>query len=149
MKKKLTWIHGNKARIETGCKTFDRFCTCISTGNVIGDGQSSGYIRSFNETECNGRQWEPGQLRKFDLDAFQQLPRHVRAYVEGLEQACILYCFWHEKDERLTIHGYVVTTAKYNDERHLRTFVTGPTYKSHLVMEWVRDYICEPETVSA
>lgn len=148
MKKKLLWgKSGNKCIVDTGCKTFDRYIDCISTGNVWGRGQFSSYIRPRSETECNGFTNAPGHLQNFDLKPFEErgMPHQVREYIEGCKEQVILYNFYHYRDGKRINHGFIVTTGKYNQERHLKTFVTGPTYKSYLVTEAVREYICEPE----
>jgi hypothetical protein len=145
--RKLEWIHGNKARIETGHGEFDRQCTAVMTGNVIGGGQYSNHVRPRLETECNGRENQPGHLRDFDLQHFE-LPAHVRkAVVDATESECaILYRFSHysyKKHEHVN-HGYVLTRGHDRDHALIATFVTGPSAKSRAVIEWVKDFVSNP-----
>jgi hypothetical protein len=76
--KKVTWKNRMKASIETGHKEFDRQCVSVTTGNVIGGGQQSSYIRAFN-TRKNpiGQPVAPGEMQAFDLRQFDNLPPAV------------------------------------------------------------------------
>lgn len=141
--KKLEWIHGNKARIETGHKTFDRYCTCISTGNVIGDGQYSSFIRPRSETECNGFTFPAGACQDFDLQHFKGLPKSLRDFIAQQEKSVILYEFFHEKRGKRVSHGYIITQGNYPNYKLVKMCVTGPTHKSFQVLNWVKDYICD------
>ena len=152
MKKKLLWGRsGNKCIVDTGCKTFDRYIDSISTGNVWGRGQYSSYIRPRSETECNGRVNPPGCLQDFDLKPFIErgLPRRMLEYIKGCKEQVILYNYYHYRGGQRINHGFILTTGKYNQERHLMTCVTGITRKSHMVLEAMKEYICEPEKVEA
>lgn len=146
---------GMKQIVNTGCKEFDNYIIAISTGNVIGGGQFSLYVRPFNETECNGFTWEKGHLRNFDLKSFSNLPNRVRKYVESVTQdeSIILYKFYHynrnysrryrgwgNNHAEFIIHGYVVTDREH---KLMQYFVTGPTYKSEQVIMGVIPYIVE------
>lgn len=63
----------------TGIKSFDALLRknqgTFMTGNVYGDAQLSQYVRAVNTTECNGQNFAPGELRDFDLKAFQRSAR--------------------------------------------------------------------------
>ena len=147
MKEKV-WANPNRMLMESGHKTFDRQTNCISTGNVIANTQLSFYIRPYSRVECNGRKFPPGHLRNYDLKWWTRplLPSHVRNYVESVtkDEPVIVYQFHHFLSggywgkERRIVHGYVVTTADYE---LLKKFVTGPTYKSGLVMDEATKYI--------
>ena len=51
MSKYYTWKKGgNKININTGFKSFDNYIVCISRGSCVGRGQTSFYIRPFNQT---------------------------------------------------------------------------------------------------
>jgi len=143
--KKLGWIHGNKARIQTGHKTFDRYCTYLGTGNICGDGQLGGCIRPANEVECNGRLFEHGALRQFDLDPFRkafpmssQLLDKIRKATET--EPAILYALYHYKGDRMTCHGFILTRGSSQNYRRIWTECTGPTHKSQQVIDWCKDY---------
>ena len=148
--KKPEWKNG-KPVLNTGCKTFDSYINYIGTGNVWANGLFANYIRPYSETECNGRENEPGHLLKFDLDAYKQYMFSPTRYqiekrMKEMTQSAILYMFYHKSHGKYVIHGFVLTTA---DHRFITDFVTGPTYKSQQVILGVRDYICEPEKVAA
>jgi hypothetical protein len=144
--KRLEWINGDKAKIETGLKAFDRFCTCIMTGNHIGDGHSSAYVRPWNEIECNGKKdYEPGHLQNFDLKPWREhgLPRNVDEYLVAFakDECVILNKFWHYRRGNKVVHGYIITRGDKHCHRLLAQFCTGPTSKSRDVLNWCRDYV--------
>lgn len=45
---------GNHMVFDSPHKGFNKQVDGISTGNVMGDVQLSGFVRPYNETECNG-----------------------------------------------------------------------------------------------
>lgn len=140
--KKIEWINGNKMKFESECKTFNKQCDLITTGNVWGGVQFSQYIRPTNETECNGATFPPGQLRDYDLRPFglHQFPRVLEAVMEYADagRPVILYKFRHFNGERETVHGFVITDTNYH---LLKKFYTGPTYKSISVIDEAVKYI--------
>ena len=147
--KKLEWKN-DKPVVDTGCKTFDRYLNYIGTGNVWADGVFSNYLRPFNETECNKMEFPKGDLLKADLNHFKKyMSSQVRSQIEELmkeaTESRILYMFFHRNHGKFTFHGFILTTGKYKEERFLRSWVTGPTYKSYNVLATMRDYICEPQ----
>jgi len=142
--KKLEWIHPNKARIETGHKAFDRYCVCLGTGNQWGPGQFSNCIRPRSETKCNGMDFPPGYLNKSDLDVYPDLPRWLRKRIEDLDIPTILYQFFHFRNGKKTIHGYLVTAGHSGNHELLIECCMGPTSKSQRVLDWVKDYVSEP-----
>ena len=144
--KKLTWIHGNKALIETGHKTFDRQCECLSTGNVMGTCQKSWFIRPRSELECNGRVNAPGHLQDFDLGSFKNLPGHIGDYIKAQSKTVILYELrhWVKKpysERQKVVHAYIVTDY---DHKLLRVFNVNRSAKSYAIAEWCKDYISNP-----
>lgn len=147
--KKVEWRNPNKMIFESEHKTFNRQADLISTGNVWGGVQTSGFVRPYNQTECNGFTNPPGKLRDFDLSLWRNMPSHVRAYVikQTRDRSVILYEFHHKTrirwgGVRWVTHGWVVTTVDY---KLLRSFVTGPTYKSYSVIREAIKYIVECE----
>lgn len=149
--KKIEWRDGNHMKIETGHKTFDRQADLVTTGNVVGHVQYSGYVRAATELECNRMKFEKGHLRAFDLQWWiktLQIPTHVLEYVMEAteEKSVILYEFHHHKQPhgRVT-HGYAVTTP---DHYLLARFVTGRGKKSLGVMQTVLPYIVESQVVA-
>lgn len=133
--KQLTWIHGNKARIETAHKGFNRYCVSLCPGNVIGGGQQSSFIRPYAEVECNGRKFPAGELRAFDLAQFDNLPQHVESAVKQQTESVILYRLYSDG----VTHGYILAAGACNGL--IRAFPTGPTWKSRAVLEWCAPYL--------
>jgi hypothetical protein len=127
--------------IQTGHQTFDSQSDYIGTGNVIANTQYSGCIRERTRTECNNFRFEKGHLRNYDLKRFENLPDEVSKKVIELSEdmPVILYKFRHFNGSQEIVHGYVITTQLIFDRgvstRHLLAyFVTGPTSKSHQVI---------------
>jgi len=142
--KKIEWATPNRMLFESGHKTFDRRADLISTGNVWGSVQTSGYVRPYSETKCNGFTSAPGHLRDFDLKGFVNMPAHVYKYVRSVTQdnSVILYKFFHYANGQQTVHGWVVTGIS-PEYKLLDYFVTGPTWKSESVLLEAIKYITE------
>lgn len=105
----------NRVAINTGHKTFDQQCDCLTTGNVVSNTQYSSYVRAVSNTECNGCNFKPGHLRAFDLKLFAKLPSHVRYwYEEHPNIETILYEFRHFRKGKKIVHGYVITDTQHN-----------------------------------
>ena len=150
----IQWINGNKLRIDTGHRTFDRQCECLSPGNVWGTCQFSSYIRPKTETECNGFSNPVGHLRDFDLKPFKQgrIPSHILKRV--LEITDTRYCILYEirswtRDTRpfadgkvKVLHGYILTDAKTH--KLIRTWAVGPTHKSNGIIRVATEYVSNP-----
>jgi hypothetical protein len=128
----------------------------IGTGNHWGNTQWSNYVRPVDETECNGQQFPPGHLRRFDYDQFRHIPggvpAKVRAFMDGIKEPVILNCFFHRVgDNRKIVHGWIIVTSHEQPEgvtpryKHgiVKTFVTGPTWKSHKVLECCSQWCAE------
>ena len=106
----------------------------IGTGNVSSNTQNSTFVRSFDTTECNGFTFKPDKLRTFDLGHFRTgIPSQVKRCVlrETTTSDVILYRFFHYRGRFCVEHGWVITRT---DHRLIRSFVTGPTHKSHDVI---------------
>lgn len=102
----------------------------LGRGNVMSNTQSSTYVRPATETVCNGRVCAPGQLRNFDLAFFNgamppDVARDIRAHSETA--GLIVYRFFHYRGRLRVEHGWLITTR---DHKFLRSFVTGPTWRS-------------------
>lgn len=141
--KKKEWAHANRMLFESGNEEFDRQTTLISTGNVIADTQLSFHIRARKKMECYGHLFPAGHLRDIDLKNFPRLPSRVLRVVIDLTEteSVILYQFHHrhEHDGQVT-HGYIITTPRH---RLLLKIVTGPTYKSGLVIAEAAKYVAD------
>lgn len=102
---------GSRIIIDTGYKTFDNYIVCITTGQCIGGGQTSFYIRPYNETTCNGLEHEKGYLRNYDLSMFNNnLDYQVKEYVKNITEnkGCLLYEFYTYKNGVENIVGFIV-----------------------------------------
>lgn len=108
MSKYYTWKKGgNKINIDTGFKSFDDYILCISKGSCIGRGQTSFYIRPFNQTYCNGRENEKGHLRDYDLSMFGNLlDATIKNKVKSITDTvgCTLYAFSTKRG----VFGYII-----------------------------------------
>lgn len=143
---KTGWSHPDKARIETGHKAFDKFCNYLGTGNVIGNGQFSNYIRPENETECNDRIFAAGELRDFDLKPFKngyKLPDYLEKVVKAhtRTECAILYVLSHYVGKNQTIHGFLLTKGADQNHKLIMQQTTGPTHKSQDVLNWCRSFL--------
>ena len=140
--KQIIWTTPNKMAIKTGHSTYDKQCSVVSAGNVIAPTQSSCYIRAKNNTECNGFQFPVGHLRDCDLKYFDHMPSHVQKCIlsETETKNVILYQFFHYAGGGRITHGYVVTDSSH---KLVGKFCTGPTYKSHGVIDEVTLYITD------
>ena len=151
MIKKAEWINGNHMKIDTPIKTFNDQVGGISTGNIIDSVEYGSYIRCWNDkgrdlidNQDGKKDRVPSELTKFDLQGFDPLPNSVWhwviQYAKETDKSFILYQFHHWTGKGKIVHGYVVTTR---DHIHVKTFITGPTYKSAGVIDECRRYICE------
>ena len=140
--KKIQWIDDNHMLFESQHKTFNRQVSCISTGNVIGKVQLSGYIRPYNRTECNGAHFPPGHLQEYDLDWLNTfLPISLKDWVRnnGKNQTMIGYSFFYYKGNKKIFIGWVITDNKYN---HLKTVYARNTTQIISALEECKKYIC-------
>ena len=146
--KPIAWANPNRMVMETGHKTFDRQTNIVGTGNMIANTQYSSYIRPYTETKCWGPdEFELGHLRAYDLNGFRDMPQWVHKQVERVTHhtKAILYQFFHYGNNRhwsgyqkRVIHGYILTDS---NGRLLAKMVTGPTHKSHAVIDECAQYV--------
>lgn len=133
--------------ISSGHQTFDRQANhpsdCITTGNVWGNVQLSGFIRASSETKCNGFDFEHGSLRNRDLSMFKNLPKCVEREVHQFtrNKTGILYEFRHWVAGKKHVHGYILTDAKY---QFVKAFAKGIT-KSQNVIKAVLPIVAKGE----
>ncbi len=103
---RLKWINSGKCDINTGFKAFDKQCDTICTGNAYTNTQRSWYIRPYNECECNGQTFEPGELLEKDIQSLGRiknlpsLPYYVQKnlFDENRTENICLYVFGTYKD---------------------------------------------------
>ena len=143
--KKAIWATPNKMLIKTGHKTFDRQTDVITHGNVFANTMIGLHIRPYCEVyNAVGKVRPPGHLQDYDLTTFRRLgtPSRIIKYVkdQAVTDPLWLYVFFHHNGSNMVIHGYVVTDKKHN---LLKTFVTGPTYKSYCVINECVHYVAE------
>ena len=134
---------GMKAIANSGHRTFDSQVDIVSSGNVYSNVQTSSFIRAYNETECNGRNWEPGVLQAADLKLFIERLRIPDYVLKAVREAAkdvdvILYRFCHGRRDNRVTHGWVITSRAHEV---IARFVTGPTSKSERVIDWCIRYI--------
>lgn len=132
--------------IETGHKSFDHAANgnagYLGTGNVASANQRSSYVRAYDRTRCNGRDFAPGELQNFDLKQFR-LPRNVEHYVRyhARDKEIILYELRSPSSSRPgehVTHGWLLTDEFH---RHIVTY-SGAAQKSALVMARVAPHLC-------
>jgi len=110
----------------TGCGPFDRQAHhpggTYGVGNVWADTQFSNYIRSRQQTECNGFTREPGHLQDFDLKGYPELSPKHRAQVSALVDqngGGVLYRIQHvvparyPKPAHRLVHGHILTNLQH------------------------------------
>lgn len=141
--KKIKWLNPNKMKFDSLHKTFNNQCTCISTGNQIGDVVISSYVRAFNETECNGRINEKGHLQNFDLNEgmLANFAHYVKDWIRKyvINESVIAYEFHHYNRNNKIIDGYVITDTKH---KLLKVWYEG-TYKNQDAVDEAIKYITE------
>lgn len=148
--KKTDWDYEHdRMIIETGHKAFDAQTNLLADGNLLANTMSGSHIRAWNDTSHwkEGEKNDPGHLFAFDMDwRFNYfLPRYKRIYTQikdlAMDNPVWVYIFYHHNRKgKPVIHGVVVSDGKTHN--HLRTFVTGPTYKSYNVVYAAREYVC-------
>jgi len=148
--KKAIYRTPNRMKIDTGHKTYDLNCQTASTGNVVSNNQLSFYLRPYNETECNGHNFETGRLLEYDLNHFADLPNSVRYEILETVNPNKIYClyeFRHWNKGKKYIHGYVLTEVSkcYKQDKLIRSYTTGKTNKSQKIIDTMINYISVSE----
>lgn len=141
---KHTWKTPNKMLMLSEHKTFNSKCDYIATGNVYSNVQTSSFIRSSNQLECNGFTNPKGHLQNYDLNnvSFSNLSdREITKIKEltDLHNGSILYKFFHVSKGVKIVHGFVLTDKAYN---HLCTFMHSKSNKSYSAISECKKYIC-------
>jgi len=145
--KPIEWEHPNKMLIDTGHRTFDAKCRCVTPGNAITETQLSILVRGENVTMCNGLVKPFGFYRDFDMhepwirNAPHAVHDTVRAVTDDSDQSAIVYWFFHWNRHKRVEHGWIVTDS---DRRALTVVNTGTKYDfSQRVLVGVLPYIAE------
>jgi len=107
------------SKVDSGLKIFDRQFQGFLTGNIGANTCTGWYVRGGLETQCNGREFEQGQLLDFDLKVFSETPQLVglvRAYQRQRSESVVVYRIFHTKriDGKLVrqVHGAFVVDSK-------------------------------------
>jgi hypothetical protein len=152
--KKAEWRNGNHMKFESLHKTFNRQVDMISTGNVMGGVQFSGYIRPRNETVMPDGETpcDRGRLQEWDLTTWHSnLPLHIRDWVRTNpyceHRNIIMYEIRHwvgpSWKQSKIVHGYIATTGHTEGYKLLGTWITGNTYKSESVIAEAIKYVAD------
>ena len=98
---------GNKMIINSEFKTFNKQTNYISNGNIIANTIYGNYIRPYNETKCNGKDFPVGHLFKYDLQNFF-ISDAMKEYIRSLNRKIILYEIFIWKDGYKDIIGWLI-----------------------------------------
>lgn len=113
--KEVTWDNPNKMHFESAFVGFNKQVDLIATGNVLGNVQTSLYVRPYNNVKNGSYEGEPGQFMKFDLRMFEEagyrIPVNIRKILEdpSREQSYCLYNFHYWKGDQKEEIGWVLT----------------------------------------
>lgn len=121
---------GNKMIIHSNFKEFNRQTNYITNGNVIANTIHGSYIRPFNETKCNGQEYEQGHLFDYDLKFFS-ISRSYREYIKMLgEQGIkvILYEIFIYRNGEKDILGWLIEDDSIGK---IIDLTVGYTYKTN------------------
>ena len=114
--KKHTWDNPNKMHFESPLKSFNERVRVIVQGNAVTDTQWSTRVRAYNTTECNGLNYQPGELQKFDLSVHAGgVPEYVQRCIREkfVDESGWFYHFFYWKSINVCrTLGYVV----FNDD---------------------------------
>lgn len=134
-------------KIATGHKTFDLQALRggIFKGNVISNVQRGNYIRPQSETKNGWVSFEPGQLNKYDLDLFENLPSRVRSKVQELTktESGILYEIRHWRKGKKILHGYIFTKTHSENYELVCDWWLSNRQKSVDIMMAMRHNLCK------
>ena len=105
-------IDGNTMRIETGNKSFDRYCKWLSPGAVLSQGHVALWVRPRSVTTCNGMTFPVGHLFEFDMRNFRSLPSHYREALSRMPEDVLVHELFHLKKggAEKVVHGWVVVS---------------------------------------
>lgn len=150
--KKAIYRTPNRMLIDTGHKTYDLNCQTASTGNVVSNNQLSFYLRPYNETECNGYNFDAGKLLDYDLNHFTDLPNWIKENILETINPNKMYClyeFRHWNKSKKYIHGYVLTEVSkcFKKDILVTKYINGKIDKSEKIIDTMTPYISiQPKT---
>ena len=110
--KKIEWLNNNKMKFESDLKTFNKEVKCIFKGSAFSNTQISYNIRSYNNTNCNGYEFQKGELMESDLKHFKNLPHIIYQILtdKNRQEDLILYQFNYSNN----IIGWILTDKNNN-----------------------------------
>jgi hypothetical protein len=137
---------GNRQVIRTGCRPFDTQISALGQGNVFGSTITGWYIRPYEEVECNGYAFAPGELQRSDLKFFRDAPKPIMDEIKGYGQdkQTILYKLFHSSGSKQVVHGYVLAT-----DNHDLIAYTSPTRSKIGVVHACLPYLVNIESMDA
>lgn len=100
----------------------------VYTGNTISNGQISSCIRPHTLTECNGRTFNEGELRKFDLNGFKQcaIPSYIQTKIKSRPNEHLVLYFFRSWNKRKQVSiGWLLTNR---DTTEVLALACGPRY---------------------
>ena len=121
--KKIEWENPNKMKFESYYKTFNKQTNYIDTGNVVANTQYSTFVRTYNETKCNGFDFPQGHLQDYDFEKFEApsyIKNEMRQLMKNQTKDCIAYNFHVWQNGQRKDIGFVLTD-----------------YDHHLIKYWV------------
>ena len=123
--KKIDWKNHNRMIFNSDYKEFNKQTNIFCNGNAITNTQKSGYIRAFNETQCNNSSFNKGHLLKVDLNSFFDVPKSILNILKDStrKESYILYKFriYNYKSKESVSIGWVV--ADYNNNLVYKTII--------------------------
>ena len=147
MEKAIFNKSGMKQIINSGYKLFDNQTNYIGTGNVISNTQYSSFVRGYNNINNYDNSAKPGQLLKYDLQHFENIPPGFikdTLYNLGRTVSLILYEFCTWKGEQKNVIGYVLTDVDHNliDYQIINYYGSNWIEKKFAAIREAMKYIC-------
>ncbi len=148
MPKTKEWVHGNKQRLTTGHKTFDRQLMAVSSGQVLSSTQTAYCVRPYNEVVGPvGQAMRPGEGQQYDLRFFPDMPHQVRHYVTEATKTdpLLVHEFFTYRGEQKRVIGYILVRYKAAKPAILAAIPTIRRASSFLVLQAVAPYLVDME----
>lgn len=133
---------GNKMIIHSDFKEFNKQTNYITNGNVIANTIYGNYIRPYNKTECNGKEYEEGNLFNYDLKFFH-ISYDTKEYIKSLNKKIVLYELFIYKNCQKDIIGWIIQDLNGKVIDIILTENRGNTKKRFSALETVKNIIEE------
>ena len=122
---KIEWKNHNRMIFNSDYKAFNKQTNVFCKGNAITNTQTSGYIRAYNETQCNNSNFNKGHLLNVDLNSFCNVPKSILNILKDTtrKESYILYKFrvYNYKSKESVCIGWLV--ADYNNNLVYKTII--------------------------